>query len=385
MDVQIQLLPLFLNANGTMVEYSIDNVTFQPTGEFMGLDAGVYIIYMRNAIGCTSQTGELTLSGLVEISDVVITPTNCGESTGALEITGVGTMIEYSIDNMTFSTVNTFTDLAPGDFTVYLRDADMCVRDTTITIPNSGLTSITDVVATPTSCGDANGSITITGTSESGVFEYSIDGVNFQNGNNLFENVAGGTYTAYLRDEFGCTSEQMIEVPTSEDISIRLITTNEICDGRNGTVEVVAEGGVGNFQYRLEGDPFVPNNTFQNLDAGDYIVEVTDDVGCMRQMPFTLFNACEVGIASAITPNGNGMNDRHRLIFDVPIQVHVYQVYDRWGEKVWESKDFLSTSDANWWDGLNDGELALGTYLYRVEYTFNGQEVKKEGTVTVIR
>ncbi|WP_430408660.1 T9SS type B sorting domain-containing protein [Kordia sp.] len=36
-----------------------------------------------------------------------------------------------------------------------------------------------------------------------GDFEYSIDGINYQD-SNLFENISGGTYTAYVRDKDGC-------------------------------------------------------------------------------------------------------------------------------------------------------------------------------------
>ncbi|WP_373058295.1 T9SS type B sorting domain-containing protein [Zunongwangia sp. H14] len=38
-----------------------------------------------------------------------------------------------------------------------------------------------------------------------GVFEYSLDGVNFQN-SNLFQNIPGGIYTAYMRDTQGCNT-----------------------------------------------------------------------------------------------------------------------------------------------------------------------------------
>lgn len=40
-------------------------------------------------------------------------------------------------------------------------------------------------------------------TAENGNFEYSIDGLNFQD-SNLFDPVSGGTYTVYVRDKDGC-------------------------------------------------------------------------------------------------------------------------------------------------------------------------------------
>ena len=40
-------------------------------------------------------------------------------------------------------------------------------------------------------------------TSGDGDFEYSIDGINYQD-SNYFDNISGGIYTAYVRDKYGC-------------------------------------------------------------------------------------------------------------------------------------------------------------------------------------
>jgi hypothetical protein len=71
------------------------------------------------------------------ISAVTITDcTKIGTNDGELEITaegGDGTY-QYSIDGVTYQAGNTFTGLAPGNYTVYVRDGEGTVTDFDVTI-----------------------------------------------------------------------------------------------------------------------------------------------------------------------------------------------------------------------------------------------------------
>lgn len=96
-------------------------------------------------------------------------------------------------------------------------------------------------------------------------------------------------------------------------------------------------------------------------------------------------------IPNIITPNGDGLND----YMEIDIQgedLYDLKIYNRWGEKVYESKqDYAAGSGLNW-DGINmysGNPCPAGTYFYI--FTFREAciaEAKKEkyhGTVTVVR
>ena len=57
-------------------------------------------------------------------------------------------------------------------------------------------------------------------------------------------------------------------------------------------------------------------------------------------------------------------------------------IFDRWGEKVFETSD-----PKHGWDGYYlDKLMNTGVYVYTITaIIFNGQEVKKNGNVTLVR
>lgn len=91
----------------------------------------------------------------------------------------------------------------------------------------------------------------------------------------------------------------------------------------------------------------------------------------------------EFEIYNVFTPDKSGAND----VFDIKIKGHTEYdlvIYNRWGNKVFESTD--SEKD---WDGtnMNDGtDCPAGTYYYVFKYEMlNGEKKTLNGTVTLIR
>ncbi len=89
----------------------------------------------------------------------------------------------------------------------------------------------------------------------------------------------------------------------------------------------------------------------------------------------------DIFVPNAFTPNGDGNNDvlfvRGRFISELD-----FKVFDRWGEKVFETTD-----QAVGWDGTYQGKAvdpAVYVYHLRVRCA-DGQELFKKGNVTVIR
>ncbi|MEM7515207.1 MAG: gliding motility-associated C-terminal domain-containing protein, partial [Bacteroidota bacterium] len=87
-------------------------------------------------------------------------------------------------------------------------------------------------------------------------------------------------------------------------------------------------------------------------------------------------------VPSAFSPNGDGQNDeffiRERLLNQFQIQV-----YNRWGQLVYEADNQRFT-----WDGVGlDGEpIAEGVYTYVINaLDVLGDLVEESGTITVLR
>lgn len=87
------------------------------------------------------------------------------------------------------------------------------------------------------------------------------------------------------------------------------------------------------------------------------------------------------GVPDAFSPNGDGRNDVLHLLGN-GIQVLEFYVYDRFGQKVFESRDVK-----NGWDGYFKGkEVNPGVFVYFAKITYqNGYQEILKGDVTLVR
>lgn len=143
-------------------------------------------------------------------------------------------------------------------------------------IPALGIQSV--ATSDPLCFGDANGSIEITATGSN--LQYSIDGTNYQTGNQ-FPNLTAGTYTAYIRSQEGCvisqTSVQLTE-PTELQVSLTKSDYTS-CIAPNGEITSTVTGGTAPYNYLwLPGNETSPN--LVTLSAGNYGLGVQDANGC---------------------------------------------------------------------------------------------------------
>ena len=67
-------------------------------------------------------------------------------------------------------------------------------------------------------------------------------------------------------------------------------------------------------------------------------------------------------LPNAFTPGGNGLNDEFK-IFAKNVALKYFQVFNRWGEKVFESDDINKG-----WNGTYKGKIIAGAYVYIVSY-----------------
>ncbi len=199
--------------------YSIDGgVTFNVNPLFTNLSDGLYSIIVNDARSC-SDSGLATIDGPdpLLVMENNFDDTDCDLDNGRIVISASGGTppYTYSIDGVTFGTSNEFTDLAPGQYNVVIRDDQNCqeiINNIDIGEPECSTGAIGDFVFE-----DRNGD----GTQNPG--EPGIPGVRVElfngndiligieitdsNGNFLFEDLPGGDF--YLRftrlDDFAAT------------------------------------------------------------------------------------------------------------------------------------------------------------------------------------
>jgi gliding motility-associated-like protein len=112
---------------------------------------------------------------------------------------------------------------------------------------------------------------------------------------------------------------------------------------------------------------------------------VTNAMGCVdtAYQPVQDIANCYIAVPSAFTPNGDGINDYLSPLNAYKAADLLFQVFDRWGNLVFQTRDWTVR-----WDGTVSGQQSpVGTYVWILRYTNTdtGQKVSQKGTSVLIR
>ncbi len=238
----------------------------------------------------------------VLIGAVNTTPTSCASPEGVIEVfaSGGNGPLAYSLDNINFQPSRTFTGLPPGDYSVYVRDGEGCAASLEATVGAIGEAPvITGFLVQEDSCGTGAGSILV--EAEGGLlpYRYVLNGGAPADGPQ-FSGLTGGEYTITVIDGRGCTANQNTTVPGEPGPQIERIGIKPCGPGRSA-LSVDAGGGAGALLYSLDGASGQPGPEFAGLDAGAFLVSVTDEAGCSdsRLVDIPLVPAMEVAAIEA--------------------------------------------------------------------------------------
>lgn len=271
-------------------EYSINGGPFQNYNVFSGLPAGTYQIVVRDAGGCQSNPiPAVVLPGPGLTLNHTLVQVSCnGANNGSVTIQAPanGTApFQYSLDGGAFGTSNAFTNLAPGNHTVSLRDNSGCTAQASFTISEPPVLAASVNKQAVLCRGQANGTITVTAGGGASPYQYSLDGVSYQPSNSF--QVAAGTYTIYVKDNNGCIKQlpaEAVTEPAALSVSASALAAG--CAG-TGQLTATATGGTAPYEYSAGPGGFQASNLF-NLPAGNYTINVRDAKGCLSQASATV-------------------------------------------------------------------------------------------------
>ena len=257
-----------------VLEYSINGIAFQSSNKFLDLANGVYTVTVRDGNGCTATTIASVSVNNLQVSANVQNEIACnGGNDGEIIVTVSGGQLPYaySLNGGASQSSNVFSNLASGIYTVVVTDnAGFSASSIQIVLANpSGITA--SAIAT-------TNDIVVTANGGTGTLEYSLNGTTFQ-ASNQFSNQANGTYTVTVRDANGCTKTTQVTVNVLP-LTLSVSTVNLLCFGdTDGSISVVATGGIPGYTYSLNAGLFQSQATFNGLSTGFYTVTVKDAEG----------------------------------------------------------------------------------------------------------
>jgi len=214
--------------------------------------------------------------------------------------------------------------------------------------------------------------------------------------NNLATNVTTllvypttSTNYAVMIKENTCQLSTLFNIPvTVNELPVTTVrSSNEITCG-NGQSTLHATGGR---SYQWDALPGITqlntaNPVVMPLVATTYYVRVTDWNGCTRKDSVLVAvnlqpDKHQYSMASAFTPNNDGNNDCFGLKYWGLVSALQFEVFNRWGERV-----FSATNASSCWDGYYKGVLQPnGGYIYQVKAVTTCGTVYRKGVVSLLR
>ncbi len=211
---------------------------------------------------------------------------HCNLSDGSITVSATQGTSPYNYLWNNNSTQSTLSNIQSGVYSVTVSDFNNCTNDTIISLNdlNAGTIQLVSQV-NPTCYGYNDGSISI--TMNGGTPEFNYIWTN-NNDSAINPNLTAGTYSVTVTDAYNCNviGEYTLVEP-AELTNISNIYDVKCNGGNDGKISVNVTGGTGNYNYFWE-NTSDNVNTLNNIEAGMYYVEITDDNLCSLKDTFLI-------------------------------------------------------------------------------------------------
>ncbi|MBE0392147.1 T9SS type B sorting domain-containing protein [Flavobacterium sp. PL002] len=287
-------------------------------------NADTYTFVITDANGCQS-----TVSAKVEaitkptLAIASQTDVTCnGLATGSVTLIGSGgsgTGYTYSNDGTTYGVNATFTGLAAGSYTFYVKDSKECTESFVVTIVEPNSLAVTANV-TGFTCSTTNvkqiATVTLTANAGTGTspYRYSFDnGVTYVAANTKTYTDTGADQTVNyaIKDKNGCTVTgslvlKALNPPTDLTFAAAAVTCTATTTTVTATATVASGTLITPLTYQITSPTASATNTdgiFAGLAPNTYNFKVTDANGCFYTESF------EVKPVTPISLSGNKLTD----------------------------------------------------------------------------
>ena len=310
---------------------------------------------------------------------------------------GPGISYQWTLDTAVVGVVRTLTTSQAGAYTLVVTSAAGCsATDKTVVILDAELPSAT-LIANPVRCfGEKNGSIRIDSiVSSHPPVLFSLNGGTFSS-STTFAPLPPGQYTVVLQDANGCESTSaVLTVAEPAQLVANLGPDLELSLGDSAVVALQLSDSLSILDtiiWRPLLDSSAIGRPYQRwlpTESSPLNVRVVDHHGCVAEdrLIIALDKRRHIYIPNIIAPGATG-NDFVTVFGGKDVaEIEMFQIFDRWGENLYELLHFQPNNVADGWGGkFRDKEVASGVYVYYAVVRFkDGEREVYSGDVTVLR
>ena len=410
----------------TISNGSISNITISGAGAFRwvslpaynvvgnspdltNVPSGDYILIVSDPVnGCIDSTGVIhiptSVIQTVTLGGRQVTDETCTASNGSVQVSGISPSTGYAFkwvknSTDTFSNTLNISHISAGDYELIAIDSNGCSQQVTqlaiIDHPGPKINYLQAGLISDT-CDQHIGAIKqITIGSGQAPINYK-----WSDGSTLYTtllpelyNVGQGNYFLMVSDANGCADTTGLFHIANVTPVLAEPQYNDIYAKRNTTAFLKLKNPqIG--LYHIFDNPGAVNQYDQNT-TGNFVTPVLrNDMdfyinlqkgACftpLSKVHITVIDYSKIYTPNSFTPNGDNLNDLFSIKVFGKITIDYFEIYNRWGKRVFRTKDI-----GQGWDGkTNNINNPPGVYVWILQgYDVDGSVLNLKGSVLLMR
>ncbi len=258
--------------------------------------AGTYNLTVTDNQGCSANLVVIITQSTEIIVSFTTTPITCfGGNNASITATISGGNAPYQYQWNNLATTLNQTNLSAGTYVITVTDNLGCSKVQNIIIPEAPIFTVNPIVTNVTCFGANNGSINLNLTG--GIAPVALTWSDGSTAGLIRNNLAPGTYVATISDGTPCFIVRTFNIIQPQPLVLSANITNPLdCTIANsGAINLIVSGGTAPFNYSWSNGSTIEDLT--NLNAGNYLVTVTDANNCVISGQYSLVRPTPVIIA----------------------------------------------------------------------------------------
>ncbi len=395
------------------VTYQWDAAAMDQTTQLAGnLGAGNYSVVITDTSGCSITQVYSVGEPVPMIVDFETTDNDCfGGTDGSIDTDVSGGTPGYTFIWSNGAATAKLTDVPSDMYYVTITDMNGCEKEDSIFLNQPSVVTINLSVDDVSCFGEMDGSINIEPIGGTQPYTYSLDNQQFFGSPTLIA-LTAGNYSVFVKDANGCVYSNNTAVSEPPPVSVSIIANGldvedlTIQSGEDILLDADVSNAMGMVTYTWTaswcGTLSCPSDTTDcaaDIDcsnpvafpdfANDYTLFIEDENGCQAedQIRVQVKKTRSVVVPTGFTPNGDGMNDLLSVHGRSGTMVNLFQLFDRWGELLFEDVEIPINDTTRGWDGtFKSQDMPSGVYVWYVEVEYSdGMTESFKGETTLIR
>jgi hypothetical protein len=286
----------------------LSNVNGQTGSTITGLTQASYTVEITSPDGCV-ETQTIPIYNIPPVGQaaIYITQPSCFQNNGIVQLLVSGGTAPYYYygsngqSEISFDSDYTFTGLSSGLYTFTVTDAGFCTFTTQATLVTPNAFGSINISTADSTCNSNSGVVSISINNAIGIgnYTYTISGNTGSSTQTInaglshsFTNLSSGTYLVTVSNSSDCVYSETVQIQNTNKFLINTTISGTTCGGKYGSLSAfVTNTASFPVTYTLTGPSnnlqsiTQPNGNFTNLASGNYLLTVTDSVGCSQSTP----------------------------------------------------------------------------------------------------